>query len=195
VYVWGKLLLYYEEGNPRKRVAPDIFVALDVPKKAPRDYYLDWKEGKAPDFIVEITSKSTKREDLKKKWVVYRDILKVSEYFLFDPKAEYLDPPLQGYRLVAGDYVPVGPIAGRLPSAVLGLHQERDGVTLRFVDPATGRRLPTRREACDEATERRRAAEEYSRAAQERRRAEAAQRRDREEIDRLRQEIEAFRRG
>jgi Uma2 family endonuclease len=63
VYVCGNLLLYYEQGNPRKRVAPDVFVALDVPKKPYRDYYLVWKEGKAPDFVLEITSKSTKRED------------------------------------------------------------------------------------------------------------------------------------
>jgi Uma2 family endonuclease len=67
VYVCGNLLLYNEEGNPRKNVAPDVFVALDVPKQPPRDNYLVWKEGKAPDFVVEITSKSTKREDKKKK--------------------------------------------------------------------------------------------------------------------------------
>ena len=59
VYVSGNLLLYYEEGNPRKHVSPDVLVAFGVSKKPPRDYYLVWKEGKAPDVVIEITSKST----------------------------------------------------------------------------------------------------------------------------------------
>ncbi len=70
VYVSGNLLLYYEEGNPRKHVAPDTLVALDVPKEPNREYYLVWKEGKAPDFVAEITSKSTRREDQKTKFAI-----------------------------------------------------------------------------------------------------------------------------
>ena len=139
VYVWGNLLLYYEEGNPRKHVSPDVLLAF-VPKEPKRDNYLVWKEGRAPDFVVEITSKSTKTVDQKKKYEIYRDVLRVSEYFLFDPRADYLDPPLQGYRLVDGDYVRIDPIAGRLPSQVLGLHLERDGAKLRLIDPATATR-------------------------------------------------------
>ncbi len=146
VYVCGNLLLYYEEGNPRKHVSPDVLVALGVPKEPDREYYLVWKERKAPDFVVEITSKSTKREDQKTKLEIYRDVLKVVEYFLFDPRAEYLDPPLQGYRLVAGEYIRIDPIAGRLPSQVLGLHLERDGERLRLFDPVAGARLLTPRE-------------------------------------------------
>jgi Uma2 family endonuclease len=189
VYVWGNLLLYYEEGNPRKHVSPDVLVALGVPREPKRDHYLVWKEGKAPDLVAEITSKSTKREDQTKKLAIYRDILKVLEYFLFDPTEDYLDPPLQGYRLIDGEYVRIEPVAGRLPSEVLGLHLERDGTKLRLFDPATGLRLPTRLEA-------RQAAEQ--RAAEERQRAEAAetaQHRLAEENERLRREIEALRRG
>jgi Uma2 family endonuclease len=196
VFVGGNLLLYYEEGNPRKHVAPDVLVALDVPKEPPRDYYLVWKEGKAPDFVVEITSKSTKREDKNKKFVIYRDILKVSELYLFDPTEDYLHPPLQGFRLVGGNYLPIEPIAGRLPSQVVGLHLERDGAKLRLFDPATGKRLLTRLEACEAAE--RRAGDERRRTEDERRRAlaaEAAQRRLAEENERLRREIESLRRG
>jgi Uma2 family endonuclease len=189
VYVWGNMLLYYEEGNPRKHVSPDVLMARGVPRKPDRDYYLVWKEGKAPDFIVEITSKSTKQEDKKKKFVIYRDVLKVSEYILFDPRGDYLDPPLQGYRLVAGEYVRIDPIAGRLPSQVLGLHLERDGEKLRLFDPATGRRLPTPREG-REVAERR--AEEERRRAED---AEADRRRLADENERLLREIEALRRG
>jgi Uma2 family endonuclease len=196
IYVCGNLLLYYEEGNPRKHVAPDVLVALDVPKEPPRENYLVWKEGKAPDFVVEITSKSTKQQDKKKKFGIYRDILKVSEYFLFDPTEDYLNPPLQGFWLVGGDYAPIAPIAGRLPSQVLGLHLEREREKLRLFDPATGRRLLTRLEGREAAE--RRAEEERRRAEEERRRAEAAeaaQQRLAEENERLRREIEALRRG
>ena len=144
-----------------------------------RDYYLVWKEGKGPDFVAEITSKTTKREDEKKKLILYRDVLRVPEYFLFDPRAEYLDPPLQGFRLEAGEYVPIAAVDGRLPSAVLGLHLERDGQNLRLYDPATAQRLPTRLEAREAAMqraldERQRAEAATQRALDERQRAEAA---------------------
>jgi Uma2 family endonuclease len=189
VYVCGNLLLYYEEGNPRKHVSPDVLVALDVPKEPPRDNYLVWKEGKAPDFMVEITSKSTRQEDRKKKFEIYRDHLKVSEYFLFDPTEDYLDPPLQGFRLVGGEYVPIEPIAGRLPSQILGLHLERDGTQLRLFNPATGQRLLTPFEGRDAAE--RRADDERRRADD----AEATRKRFAAENERLRREIEALRRG
>jgi Uma2 family endonuclease len=210
VHVGGNLLLYYEEGNPRKHVAPDVFVALNMPKEPPREYYLVWKEGKAPDFIVEITSKSTKAEDRKKKYEIYRTILRVTEYFLFDPTEDYLKPSLQGFRLAGTDYVSIEPVEGRLPSQVLGLHLERDGEKLRFFNPATGERLMTRletREAAERLArdqsrraeqERHRAEQERHRAEQERHRAdvaEAAQQRLADEVERLRREIEALRRG
>jgi Uma2 family endonuclease len=217
VFVGGNMFLYYVEGNRRKHLAPDIMVTISIPKEPPRDYYLVWEEGKAPNFIVEITSKSTRHEDRKKKFVLYRDVLRVSEYFLFDLKAEYLDPPLQGFRLIGGEYVPIEPVAGRLPSQVLSLHLERDGENLRLFDPATGKRLLTRLEARDAAERRaveerehaqaaeRRAVEEREhaqaaerRAVEERQRAQAAETERQslaEENERLRREIEALRGG
>jgi Uma2 family endonuclease len=174
VYISGNLLLYYEEGNPRKHVAPDVMVSFEVAKEPKRDYYLVWKEGKAPDVVFEITSKSTKREDKKTKKELYRDVLEVTEYFQFDPTEDYLKPPLQGFRLEDGDYVPIQLVNGRLPSQVLGLHLERDGQQLRLFDPVTGLRLLT-------ASERAEAAE-------------AELQRIAKDNDRLRQEIEALRR-
>jgi Uma2 family endonuclease len=147
VYVTGNLLLYYEEGNPRKHVSPDVFVAFGVPKLPPRDYYLLWLEAKPPDVVIEITSKTTRREDQNKKRGLYRDVLKVQEYFQFDPTEDYLKPPFQGHRLVDGKYEPIVAVDGRLPSQILSLHLERDGTQLRLYDPASGRRLPTRQEA------------------------------------------------
>jgi hypothetical protein len=171
-------------------------VALDVPKQPHRYYYLVWKEQKAPDLVVEITSKSTKKEDQKTKFVIYRDILKVSEYFLFDPRAEYLVPPLQGFRLAGSAYVPIEPIAGRLPSGVLGLHLERDGEQLRLFNPASGQRLLTRLEARAAADRRAETADRRAAAADHRAAAAAAaEQKLAEENDRLRREIEKLRNG
>jgi Uma2 family endonuclease len=145
VYVSGNLLLFYEPGNKRRHVAPDVFVVRGVPR-GPRKNYILWEEGKGPDVVIELTSSSTHDEDVEGKFRLYRDVLKVSEYFLFDPQLDYLDPPQQGYRLVAGEYVPIEPVDGRLPSEVLGLHMERYGENLRLYDPATGLLVPTEAE-------------------------------------------------
>ncbi len=61
VDVGGDLPLSDDEGNPRKHVSPDVLAALGVPKEPMRDDYRVWKEGKAPDFVTELTSKFTKR--------------------------------------------------------------------------------------------------------------------------------------
>src|SRR5436309_5738229 len=136
VYVSGNLLIFYEPGNKRRHVAPDVFVVKGVPKRV-RPNYLIWKEGKGPDIVIELTSSSTRREDTTKKFDLYQNTLKVKEYFLFDPQEDYLDPSMQGYRLRKGVYQPIRPVQGRLPSRVLGLHLERDGEQLRLYDPVT----------------------------------------------------------
>jgi Uma2 family endonuclease len=142
VYVSGNLLLFYVEGDQRRHLSPDVFVVKGVPKHK-RLYYLLWEEKKGPDVVIELTSKSTKNEDLRKKFLVYQDVLKVSEYFLFDPLGDYLKPPLQGYRLKGGKYEPIAPVKNRLVSPTLRLHLERDGENLRLYDPKSGRWLPT----------------------------------------------------
>jgi Uma2 family endonuclease len=143
-FVAGNMFVYYEQGNNRRHVSPDIFVALGILKETepPRERYLLWQEGKGPDTIIELTSASTRDEDLEHKRDLYRDVLRVREYFLFDPNDEYLDPPLQGHRLVNGVYQPIEPVNGRLPSEVLRLHLEADGELLRFWNPITGHWLP-----------------------------------------------------
>ena len=83
VYVSGDLLMYYEEGNPRVSVAPDVFVAFGVEDRM-RMRYLVWEEGKAPDFVLEVASKSTWREDLGPKRELYAR-LGVKEYWMYDP--------------------------------------------------------------------------------------------------------------
>jgi Putative restriction endonuclease len=101
--------------------------------------------------VIELTSASTRKEDSRDKSELYRTILRVPEYFLFDPRTEYFDPPFQGFRLRRGRYVAIKPVSGRLPSEVIGLHLEKDGNQLRLWDPIASRRVLTPAEARAEA--------------------------------------------
>jgi Uma2 family endonuclease len=194
VYVSGNLLVFYERGNKRKHLAPDVFVVRGVAKKD-RLHYLIWREGKPPDLVIELTSSSTRQEDVEKKYALYRDVLKVKEYFLFDPFEDYLDPPMQGYRLRQGQYVPIKPVAGRLPSRVVGLHLERDGIALRLWDPVTEQWLLTPEEARRQAVEAARQAQAAAREALETaRQAEENLAELEAENERLRRELERLRR-
>jgi Uma2 family endonuclease len=144
VYVSGNLLIYYVEGNPKKRIAPDIFVARGVEKRQRRIYKL-WEEGVAPQVAIELTSRQTWREDLQEKWRLYEQ-LGVEEYFVFDPEYDYLDEPLVGYRLKDGKYKVMNAHDHRLRSKVLGLELVDTGETLRLFDPASGKFLPNMEE-------------------------------------------------
>ena len=154
VYVSGNLLIYYEEGNKRKAVAPDVFVVFGA-RNVKRSSYLLWEEPKGPDFVLEITSRSTWREDQEKRELYRR--LGVREYCQYDPTRDYLEPPLQGAELVGREYqpLPVRELADgtlTLRSEVLGLElrlqvaEER----LRFHDPQTGQDLPDLAETDDQ---------------------------------------------
>ena len=153
VYVGSNNFLYYERGNPRAVVSPDVYVVVGAGAGL-RDTYLLWNEAKGPDFVLEVTSASTRRDDERRKRDVYA-ALGVSEYFLYDPRAEYLTPALQGFRLREGEYralpaVTVLPGRGvAVASEVLGLElrDEREAPMLRLRDPETGRDLLTYEEA------------------------------------------------
>jgi Uma2 family endonuclease len=145
VYVSGNLLIFYVPGDKRRHVSPDVFVVKGAAKHQ-RPNYLIWQEGKGPDLVIELTSSSTRSEDVNKKFHLYQDTLKVREYFLFDPLEDYLEPRLRGYRLRRGKYVPILAVRGRLPSKVLGLHLEPKGANLRLYNPTTRQWLPTSEE-------------------------------------------------
>ncbi len=182
VYISGNLFLYYQEGNPRRVVAPDVFVVLGVPNQ-PRRIYKLWEEGVVPAVVFELTSRSTRGEDLRGKYDLY-ERLGVREYFLFDPLDEYLRPPLRGYRLQQGQYQPLAVEADRsLWSVALGLALHVRGTQLRLYDPAGQRWLPTPQE--EEAA--RRVAEDRAQVAEARATVEADARREAEaEVARLR---------
>jgi Uma2 family endonuclease len=139
VWVGGNLFLCYEKGNPSATVAPDVLLAKGV-TKWDRPNYLLWEE-RPPSLVVEVTSRSTRREDERKKKALYERI-DVEEYVLFDPFGEYLRPRLQGYRLTRSRYQPI-PLEkdGSLFSQSTGLTFRPEGERLRLVDTATGEPL------------------------------------------------------
>jgi Uma2 family endonuclease len=145
VYVSGNMLLYYEEGNPRASVAPDVFVVKGVPKHRRRIYKL-WEEGVPPAMAFEVTSPTTRRDDVATKRALYARI-GVAEYYLYDPLAEYLHPAFQGYRLEDGEYRAIEPTEdGALVSEALGLRLMLVNDRLELFDQTTGKRLLSREE-------------------------------------------------
>ncbi len=150
VYVSGNLLIYYVEGDPKKSVAPDVFVVKDCEQRQRRIYKI-WEEGKAPNFVMETTSKKTRREDKGHKMQLYAQ-LRVAEYFLYDPLGEWLQPALLGYGLVGDEYLPVEPDAqGGIVSEQLGITFRLEHGQLALFSTATGERLKTGTERAQEA--------------------------------------------
>ena len=147
-WVGADMFLYYEEGDPGKVVAPDVFVVTQTHKGELRNIFQTWVEGRIPDFVLEVLSETNYRNDLNTKFPLYRE-LGVLEYWMYDPTPTgILSPPLQGYRLVRGAYQPIPveemaqPGRYRGTSEVLGLelHAERDW--FRLFDPVAGEYLP-----------------------------------------------------
>ena len=102
--------------------------------------------GKPPDFILEVASRSTGRNDYTTKRKGYAGY-GVREYWRFDHTGgRYHDAALAGDVLVDGEYERLSAVESidrtlTLPSRVLGLELRAKGEEMRFHDPATGRAL------------------------------------------------------
>jgi Uma2 family endonuclease len=100
--------LYYAQGFPRLRVAPDVMVIFNV-EPGGRDNYKIWEEGEVPSIIFEMTSPGTRDKDDVEKKHLYES-LGVTEYWQFDPRGEWIPDKLRGYRLQGDEepaYVPI----------------------------------------------------------------------------------------
>ena len=121
-YVGGNMFLYFSETQARHNDfrGPDVFVALDTTRRE-RRAWVTWEEdGKAPDVIIELLSDSTEHVDRGAKMRLYSRVLKVGEYFLFDP----FSGVLEGYELASAEptYVKKQPdVEGRFACRQLGL--------------------------------------------------------------------------
>ncbi len=147
--VGGNQFLYYNPRNKRENLSPDAYVALDVPPGG-RQVWFTWVEGKAPDIVFEITSPTTRKNDIgtgpRGKRTLYA-ALGVREYYVYDP-AGAMRPRLRGYALrqdtlVDVPLLPTGGVWSPLlraelrPTHVPGTQWEPEGTYLRVIDPAT----------------------------------------------------------
>jgi Uma2 family endonuclease len=150
VYVAGNLFIYYEQGNPASVVAPDVFVIFGANANSRKSYKV-WEESDlVPNFILEITSYSTRAQDQGAKKGIYA-YLGVQEYFLYDPTDDYLRPALQGFRLTDGNYLPIQ--RSSIEENSLSLHSQILNLDLRIIEdkfrfyhPNSDRMLPSHAE-------------------------------------------------
>ena len=63
VLVAMELVVYYQRGNKRARLQPDLQVVFGVVRGGNRSSFRVWEEGKAPDFVLEVASPSTAEND------------------------------------------------------------------------------------------------------------------------------------
>ena len=140
VYVGGDMLMYYRMNDNATRVAPDVFVVFGAAGKHFRDSWIVWREGKAPDFVMEVASPSTWRRDAGEKRDIYAG-MGVTEYWRFDPTGEHFTPQLVGERLAGGEYHPItlemdsdGTLRGRSDVLTLDICA-KPGLELRLYDP------------------------------------------------------------
>ncbi|MBE9137484.1 Uma2 family endonuclease [Nodosilinea sp. LEGE 07088] len=103
--VLSNQFLYYAQGFPKLRVAPDVMVIFDV-EPGGRDNYKIWQEGQTPAVIFEMTSAGTQEQDQSFKKTLYAQ-LEVEEYWLFDPKGDWIPEKLKGYRLQREEYTAI----------------------------------------------------------------------------------------
>ncbi len=133
--VLGNQFLYYAQGFPRLRIAPDVMVIFDVAPGG-RDNYKIWDEGQVPAVIFEMTSEGTRQQDEGFKKTLYEQ-LGVQEYWQFDPKGEWIPEQLRGYRLRGEVYEPITDAQ----SQPLQLRLAVDGKLIAFYRLDTGTKL------------------------------------------------------
>ena len=192
-YVGGNNALYYSALQAKRNdfKAPDVFVVLHTIDNPDRLSWVVWEEdGRTPNIVIELLSPSTESNDRGAKKRIYEQVLKVPDYFVYDP----VDFRFEGWRLDRGAYralVPddedrlfceeIGLWLGRWRGTYIG----RTSTYLRLFD-AQGRVMPTFAEA----------AEEHARSVEERARGEAERARvegERARIETERAEAEAER--
>ena len=141
VYVAMNMFLYYQRGDPRKVVAPDIYVIFGARGKRLRRIWMAWRENDTlPGFVLEIGSPSTHAYDAGEKRDIYAE-MGAGEYWRFDSLGDQFSPVLIGERLVDGEYERIdvyadesGILRGYSPALGLDLCVMESG-ELRFYDP------------------------------------------------------------
>lgn len=172
VFVGGNHALYYSALQVKRNdfKAPDVFIVLDAIDNPERLSWVVWEEdGRTPNVVIELLSPTTEANDRGPKKRIYERVLKVPDYYVYDP----VDFRFDGWRLQDGRYEPLEPDEhGRLFCREVGLwlgrwngeYLKRTNTWLRLFD-AEGRLIPTFAEA---AQAKARAAQANAEAAQAR---------------------------
>ena len=158
VFISGNMFIYFSELQVKKNDfrGPDFFVVLGTERRD-RKSWVVWKEdGRMPQVVIELLSESTEHIDRGEKMDIYARVLRVGEYYLYDP----FKTALEGYRLdsASGRYIVMEPHeGGELLCRQLGLrlavregtYQNTEAPWLRWCDQ-DGVPLPTSEERADE---------------------------------------------
>ncbi len=176
-FAGGNMSIYYSTRQLKSEDVrgPDFFVVLNTQRKERKSWVVWEEDGKYPNFILEILSDTTAKNDKGLKKQLYQDVFRTPDYFWFDPYTL----ELAGFKLNYRRYEQIVPNEqGWLWSEELQLYLGIVGEQLRFFTPS-GELVPTPEEA--EAQERQRAEAEIQRAEAAEARAEA----ERERVERL----------
>ena len=146
--VAGERYLTRTPGTPAAdRIAPDLLIALGADPEAYRksNGFIISEQGKPPDFVLEIASRSTGRQDVVEKRAAYAN-LRIPEYRRFDETGEFHGTRIAGDHLVDGQYesVPIETIEdGVLQGygSVFNLLIRWDHGQLGWHDPETGNHI------------------------------------------------------
>lgn len=141
VHVGGGMSFYYEEGNPAASVVPDVYVVCAAPSfDRDRGHVKLWQEAAVPAVVIEVVSPDSRELDQGPKKDLYAR-LGVTEYFLYDPVGDSLDPTFLGYRLQGPDYRAIAPRDDGSIASDVGVSFQAVDDHLRIVELATGQTL------------------------------------------------------
>jgi len=178
-FVGADQFIYWEQAQPTRSVAPDVYVLPGVPPGEDVQSWKVWETGIVPSFALEVVSSKDWEKDYVEAPQRYKE-LGVAELIIFDPHPgrnvhrvrwqRHRKLPRRGFVLIEASN------ADRISSHVLGcfLRAVGKGTDLR-IRLATGRSgvdlFPTEEEAERAAKEEERAAKEAALAAKEEERA------------------------
>lgn len=151
VKVFGNCMLYYEEGNPRKVISPDLIICFGLEKTPTRVYKL-WETKVVPSVVIEFASETTWLKDVSTKLALYQK-LGVEEYYIYDVEYAHLPSPLAAYRLDNGVLTEIEVRGKRILSEAVGLELVDTGETLRLFNPETQEFLMTMKEMAQKIAE------------------------------------------
>lgn len=172
-FAGGNMSIYYSTRQVKSEDVrgPDFFVVLNTERKERKSWVVWEEDGKYPNFILEILSDTTAKNDRGLKKQLYQDIFRTPDYFLFDPYTL----EFAGFKLNYRRYEKIVPNEqGWLWSEELQLYLGILGEKLRFFT-LEGELVPTPEEA--EALSSDRAKQAEARAEAERQRVERLLRR------------------